>query len=81
MEDKVVDGYEMFHDHMNRDANILYGIVTEIFDDLNPKDPWIRVAFTHPAHTYQWCKESGLVVVQEGGHKDPPRDGVRTGSL
>ena len=33
MEDKVVDGYEMFHDHMNRDANILYGIVTEIFRD------------------------------------------------
>ena len=33
MEDKVVDGYEMFHDHMNRDANILYGIVTEVFRD------------------------------------------------
>ena len=57
------------------------GVVTEIFDDLNPKDPWIRVAFTHPSHTYQWCKESGLEVIKEGDHKGPPHDGVRTGSL
>ena len=57
------------------------GVVTEIFDDLNPKDPWIRVVFTHPSHTHQWCKESGLEVIKEGGHKDPPREDAYTGSL
>ena len=40
------------------------GIVTEIFDDLNPKEPWVRVLFTHPAQTYQWCKLSGLALIK-----------------
>ena len=57
------------------------GVVTEIFDDLNPQDPWIRVAFTHPSHTYQWCKQSGLERIKEGDPKGPPLDGVHTGSL
>jgi len=39
------------------------GIVTEIFNDLNPKEPWIRVLFTHPTQTYQWCKIAGLELV------------------
>jgi predicted transcriptional regulator len=32
-EKRMLDGYEMYHDHMNRDANILYGIVTKVFED------------------------------------------------
>ena len=36
------------------------GIVVDIFDDLNPNEPWIRVRFTHPADTFQWCKGAGL---------------------
>ena len=57
------------------------GVVTEIFDDLNPKDPWIRVAFTHPSHTYQWCKRSGLEVIKERDHKGPLPGVDYTGSL
>lgn len=41
------------------------GIVTEIFADLNPKEPWIRVLFTHPTQTYQWCKLSGLELIKQ----------------
>ena len=57
------------------------GVVTEIFDDLNPQDPWIRVAFTHPAQTYQWCKRSGLQVIKEGDPTDPLPGADYTGSL
>tara|TARA_B100000029_G_scaffold311698_1_gene304236 strand:- start:82352 stop:82579 length:228 start_codon:yes stop_codon:yes gene_type:complete len=37
------------------------GIVVEIFDDLNKSNPWVRVLFTHPVQTYQWCKLDGLI--------------------
>tara|TARA_A100000172_G_scaffold78010_1_gene63059 strand:- start:132 stop:368 length:237 start_codon:yes stop_codon:yes gene_type:complete len=49
------------------------GIVVDIFGDLNPDDPWVRVLFTHPAQTYRWCKMSSLKVVQkkEGDLIDP----------
>jgi hypothetical protein len=57
------------------------GVVTDIFDDLNPKDAWIRVAFTHPSATYQWCKESGLELIKERDPKDPLPGGTHTGSL
>jgi|TARA_R110002020_G_scaffold366227_1_gene578317 hypothetical protein len=58
------------------------GIITEIFDDLNPKDPWIRVLFTHPAQTYQWCKLSGLEPVKkEEGHLTPLPYSGASGSL
>ena len=30
---RKLDGYDMYHDHMNRDANILYGIVAKVFED------------------------------------------------
>jgi hypothetical protein len=36
------------------------GIVTEIFGDLDPKDPWVRVLFSSPVRTYRWCKMSSL---------------------
>ena len=57
------------------------GVVMEIFGDLNPQDPWVRVIFTTPAQTYQWCKQSGLELIKEGGHKDPPLGAVNSGSL
>ena len=41
------------------------GIVTEIFDDLNPAEPWVRVLFTHPEQTYQWCKMGGLELIRK----------------
>jgi len=61
------------------------GIVTEVFADLNPSDPWIRVLFTHPTQTYQWCKETGLEVLKrEEGLEVPPLLGAiisKSGSL
>tara|TARA_R110000751_G_scaffold124237_1_gene225345 strand:- start:558 stop:764 length:207 start_codon:yes stop_codon:yes gene_type:complete len=48
------------------------GIVVEIFDDLGKENPWIRVLFTNPTETYQWCKLQGLtLVVEEKKDKDP----------
>ena len=49
------------------------GIVVEIFDDLDPSNPWIRVLFTHPEETYQWCKKQGLVLIsKKKGPTGPP---------
>jgi len=39
------------------------GVVVEVFADINERDPWIRVLFTHPTETYQWVKKSALRVV------------------
>jgi len=36
------------------------GIIIEIFGDLDPENPWIRVRWTHPIGTYEWCKKEGL---------------------
>jgi hypothetical protein len=47
------------------------GVVVELFEDLDEKDPWVRVMFTHPAKTYQWVKRSGLVVVKQKKEEDP----------
>ena len=50
------------------------GIVVDVFGDLDPGNPWVRVLFTHPVQTYRWCKMSALTVVKEkeGGLTDPP---------
>jgi len=48
------------------------GIVVEVFDDLDQNNPWIRVLFTHPQKTYQWCKKNGLVPCNEMKDEDPP---------
>ncbi len=40
------------------------GIVTEIFADLDPLNPWVRIRWTHPKDTYEWCKMSGLLLVR-----------------
>lgn len=39
------------------------GVIVEIFSDLDPKNPWVRVLFTNPVETYQWCRAGGLEVV------------------
>ena len=58
------------------------GIVMEVFDDLDPANPWIRVRFTHPRESEQWCKKDTLAVIQknEGGLLDPPHYGAIGGS-
>jgi hypothetical protein len=60
------------------------GIIVEIFDDLSKDNPWIRVLFTTPQETYQWCKKSGLTVIdnKRGDHDDPLLNGTNeSGSL
>jgi hypothetical protein len=39
------------------------GVIVEIFSDLDAKNPWVRVLFTNPMETYQWCRANGLEVV------------------
>jgi len=58
------------------------GIVMEVFADLDSNNPWIRVLFTHPTETYQWCKKDGLSLVskKEGDRNDPLLVGVSGGS-
>jgi len=34
---------------------------------LGDDNPWIRVLFTHPVETYQWCKMSSLELAGPGG--------------
>ena len=41
------------------------GIVTEVFGDLDPDNPWVRVLFTHPHDVYQWCKKDGLLLISK----------------
>ena len=49
------------------------GIVLDIFGDLDPQDPWIRVVFQKgDQQTFQWCKISNLEVIKkEGAVSDP----------
>jgi len=55
------------------------GVVIEVFDDLDIKNPWIRVMFTHPVETYQWCRANGLTLVSKG--KGPIRGSSVSGNL
>jgi len=41
------------------------GIIVEVFADLDPRDPWIRVLFVDEPRIYQWCKVSGLILIKE----------------
>ena len=41
------------------------GIVIEVFGDLDPDNPWVRVHFTTPTHTYQWCKMNSLTILKK----------------
>jgi len=38
------------------------GIVIEIFGDLDPDNPWVRVRWATPSNTFEWCKRSGLLL-------------------
>ena len=52
------------------------GIVMEIFGDLDPSNPWIRVRWTHPTNTFEWCHQQGLRLMEastkQGGPLSPP---------
>ena len=37
------------------------GIVIEVFGDLDPDNPWVRVRWTTPTNTFEWCKCNGLL--------------------
>tara|TARA_R110002110_G_scaffold73996_1_gene195889 strand:- start:124 stop:357 length:234 start_codon:yes stop_codon:yes gene_type:complete len=59
------------------------GVIVEVFGDLDPGNPWIRVMFTHPKQSFQWCKLSTLHPVdkKEGGQiLDPLLTGALGGS-
>jgi hypothetical protein len=45
------------------------GIIVEIFGDLDPENPWIRVLFTSPVSGDQWCRKSSLILIST--KKDP----------
>tara|TARA_Y100000310_G_scaffold325215_1_gene388368 strand:+ start:674 stop:871 length:198 start_codon:yes stop_codon:yes gene_type:complete len=46
------------------------GIVVEVFGDLDPNNPWIRVLFTGPHNPYQWCKKEGLLLLSKKREED-----------
>jgi len=41
------------------------GIVVDVFGDLDPDNPWIRVHFTYPSSSYQWFKLNGLELIKK----------------
>ena len=49
------------------------GIILDIFGDLDPEDPWVRVMFQKEnQQTFQWCKISSLKPIKkEGAETDP----------
>ena len=49
------------------------GIILDIFGDLDPEDPWVRVMFQKEnQQTFQWCKISSLEPIKkEGAEPDP----------
>tara|TARA_R110000751_G_scaffold178990_1_gene285116 strand:+ start:925 stop:1095 length:171 start_codon:yes stop_codon:yes gene_type:complete len=53
-----------------------------VFGDLDPKNPWVRVMFTHPKQGYQWCKMTTLQIVdkKEGDQIDPLLSDAASGS-
>ncbi len=54
----------------------LIGIVVEIFGDLDPDNPWIRVMFRKGSNqTARWCKLTALELIQKEGAKIDPLSG------
>ena len=49
------------------------GMVLDMFSDLDPEDPWVRVMFERTdQQTFQWCKISSLEPIKkEGAGTDP----------
>jgi len=50
------------------------GIVVEVFGDLDPGNPWVRVRWSSPHNSFEWCKQAGLVPVnkKEADSKEDP---------
>jgi len=49
------------------------GIILDIFGDLDPDDPWVRVMFQKEnQQTFRWCKISSLVPIKKKGPKPTP---------
>jgi len=59
------------------------GIVVEVFEDLDLKNPWVKVLFTHPTEISRWCKMNDLRVItkEEEGDYPPLPSAIATGSL
>ena len=56
------------------------GIALDIFGDLDPEDPWVRVVFQrNDSQAFQWCKMSCLSLVKKSrGRNRPPLIGAPT---
>tara|TARA_R110000751_G_scaffold88303_3_gene174578 strand:- start:546 stop:770 length:225 start_codon:yes stop_codon:yes gene_type:complete len=59
------------------------GIIVDIFLDLDPINPWVRVRWTSPGDSYQWCKYQSLQMVKkkEGEPDHPFLGDTKSGSL
>ena len=59
------------------------GIIIDIFGDLDPDNPWVRVRWTVAGDAYQWCKYQNLKVIKKKEDlTDPPfKDVIKSGSL
>ena len=47
----------------NREDKV--GVIVDIFGDLNPDDPWVRVRWTSPEPGFEWCKINGLSLLSQ----------------
>ena len=54
------------------------GIVVEVFGDLDPANPWVKVLFTHLGRTYQWCKLNSLTKLSK---KEGDRNLLLSGAI
>jgi mannose/cellobiose epimerase-like protein (N-acyl-D-glucosamine 2-epimerase family) len=41
------------------------GVIVEIFGDLDPENPWVRIRWTSPNHSFEWCKQEGLEIISK----------------
>tara|TARA_R110002074_G_scaffold349387_4_gene519831 strand:- start:902 stop:1093 length:192 start_codon:yes stop_codon:yes gene_type:complete len=46
------------------------GLAIEIFGDLDPGNPWVRVAFSQHKLAARWCKASGLEIIKKEGARN-----------
>ena len=48
------------------------GVIIDIFGDLDPEDPWLRIRWTVPGPSFEWCKKQGLLVLSENAQPQDP---------